>query len=82
MALEMSAMSDYEIQMKYGDQVKLISDRTYVVKQESSFAHTITDSINFTNALGKQLGEFVRVEYEVVILILASTLDQILSQIK
>ena len=55
MALEMSAMSDYEIQMKYGDQVKLISDRTYVVKQESSFAHTITDSINFTNALGEAI---------------------------
>ena len=51
-ALEMSAMSDYEIQQKYGNQMTLIKDRTYVVNQDSSFAHTVINSINYTNALG------------------------------
>ena len=51
-ALEMSTLSDYEIQQKYGDQMTLIGDRTYVVNQDSSFAHTVINSINYTNALG------------------------------
>ena len=51
-ALKMSAMSDYEIQQKYGNQMTLIEDRTYVVNQDSSFAHTVINSINYTNALG------------------------------
>ena len=51
-ALEMSAMSDYEIQQKYGNQMTLIEDRTYVINQKSPFADTIMHSINYTNALG------------------------------
>ena len=51
-ALEMSTLSDYEIQQKYGDQMTLIGDRTYVVNQKSPFADTIMHSINYTNALG------------------------------
>ena len=54
-ALEMSAMSDYEIQQKYGDQMTLIGDRTYVVNQDSSFAHTVINSINYTNAVGEAI---------------------------
>lgn len=51
-ALEMSAMSDYEIQQKYGNQMTLIEGRTYVINQKSPFADTIMHSINYTNALG------------------------------
>ena len=51
-ALKMSAMSDYEIQQKYGNQMTLIEDRTYVINQKSPFADTIMHSINYTNALG------------------------------
>ena len=51
-ALKMSAISDYEIQQKYGDQMTLIEGRTYVINQKSPFADTIMHSINYTNALG------------------------------
>ena len=51
-ALGMSAMSDYEIQQKYGNQMTLIEGRTYVINQKSPFADTIMHSINYTNALG------------------------------
>lgn len=51
-ALEMSAISDYEIQQKYGNQMTLIEDRTYVINQNSPFVDTIMHSINYTNALG------------------------------
>ena len=51
-ALKMSAMSDYEIQQKYGNQMTLIEGRTYVINQKSPFADTIMHSINYTNALG------------------------------
>ena len=54
-ALEMSAMSDYEIQQKYGNQMTLIKDRTYVINQDSSFAHTVINSINYTNAVGEAI---------------------------
>ena len=54
-ALEMSTLSDYEIQQKYGDQMTLIGDRTYVVNQDSSFAHTVINSINYTNAVGEAI---------------------------
>ena len=54
-ALEMSAMSDYEIQQKYGNQMTLIGDRTYVINQDSSFAHTVINSINYTNAVGEAI---------------------------
>ena len=40
-ALGMSAMSDYEIQQKYGNQLTLIDDRTYVINQKYTFADTI-----------------------------------------
>ena len=51
-ALKMSAISDYEIQQKYGDQMTLIEVRTYVINQNSPFVDTIMHSINYTNALG------------------------------
>ena len=51
-ALEMSTLSDYEIQQKYGNQMTLIEGRTYVINQKSPFADTIMHSINYTNALG------------------------------
>ena len=51
-ALKMSAISDYEIQQKYGNQMTLIEGRTYVINQKSPFADTIMHSINYTNALG------------------------------
>ena len=51
-ALGMSAMSDYEIQQKYGNQMTLIEGRTYVINQKSPVADTIMHSINYTNALG------------------------------
>ena len=51
-ALEMSAISDYEIQQKYGNQMTLIEDRTFVINQNSPFVDTIMHSINYTNALG------------------------------
>lgn len=51
-ASEMSAISDYEIQQKYGSQMTLIEDRTFVINQNSPFVDTIMHSINYTNALG------------------------------
>ena len=51
-ASEMSAISDYEIQQKYGNQMTLIEDRTFVINQNSPFVDTIMHSINYTNALG------------------------------
>ena len=54
-ALEMSTLSDYEIQQKYGNQMTLIKDRTYVINQKSPFADTIMHSINYTNAVGEAI---------------------------
>lgn len=51
-ALDMSTLSDSEIQMKYGNQVELIEERTFIIKPKSDFAQTIIGSINYTNAVG------------------------------
>ena len=69
-ALEMSAMSDYEIQQKYGNQMTLIEDRTFVINQNSPFVDTIMLRLIILMHWEMQLVEYVQVGFEINMLIL------------
>ena len=69
-ALEMSAISDYEIQQKYGNQMTLIEDRTFVINQNSPFVDTIMLRLIILMHWEMQLVEYVQVGFEINMLIL------------
>ena len=69
-ALGMSAMSDYEIQQKYGNQMTLIEGRTYVINQNSPFVDTIMLRLIILMHWEMQLVEYVQVGFEINMLIL------------
>lgn len=81
-ALEMSAISDYEIQQKYGNQMTLIEDRTFVINQNSPFVDTIMLRLIILMHWEMQLVEYVQVGFEINMLILQWILDQIQKQIR
>ena len=69
-ASEMSAISDYEIQQKYGSQMTLIEDRTFVINQNSPFVDTIMLRLIILMHWEMQLVEYVQVGFEINMLIL------------
>ena len=69
-ALGMSAMSDYEIQQKYGNQMTLIEGRTYVINQKSPFADLLCIRLIILMHWEMQLVEYVQVGFEINMLIL------------